>query len=124
MIQRSASSSWSSPSALNFPERCARLLRHTPDWLNFFEPWTSTGTSPISLMLVRYSGVRGSPLTKKSTKIGSHSAPIRLSISATRYALQDCAKQQSRYSATFANLYDVMDRLVSAMHVLLPPTHE
>ena len=55
-------------------------------------PCSSTGTSPISLILPRYSGVRVSPL-KKSTKRGSHFAPHRFSISATLNALPDCAKQ-------------------------------
>jgi hypothetical protein len=52
----------------------------------------STGTSPISLIEPRNSGVRVSPL-KKSTKRGSHFASHRLSISATLYALPDWAKQ-------------------------------
>ena len=56
----------------------------TPDWVSFLAPCTSTGTSPISLTLVRYSGVRCSPLAKKSTQIGSQSAPMRLSIKAAR----------------------------------------
>ena len=44
-------------------------------------PSTRTGTSPISLIRVRYSGVRVWPL-KKSTQIGCQSSPHNSSISA------------------------------------------
>ena len=55
----------------------------TPDWVSFVSPNSSTGASPISLTVARYSGERVSPL-KKSTKRGSQSAPHRFSIRAAR----------------------------------------